>query len=184
MNDLLAACIVFVLLCASSGLGMAVAKILPEKHRGRDTFDLMSLVIGMMVTFTALILGLVMASVKTGYDVAAHDRQYDALVLTELDQCLRELGPAANAARADIRSYTAGVIATTWPNEAAPAGVSYPLAKGIPRVGSSPVLSAVMRSARLELLQINPPDPSEARVADECRADFRDFEAARFAVIE
>jgi hypothetical protein len=43
MNDLLAACVVFVLLCASTGLGMVVAKSLPEKHRGRETFDLMSL---------------------------------------------------------------------------------------------------------------------------------------------
>ena len=70
-----------------------VAKALPERHRGRDTFDLMSLVIGMMVTFTALIPSLLMAFEKTGFDTAAYDRQHDALVLMELDACLRDLGP-------------------------------------------------------------------------------------------
>ena len=184
MNDLLAAFVVFVLLCASTGLGMVVARALPEKHRSRETFDLMSLVIGMMFTFAALILGLVTASVKTGFDSAAHDRQYDALVLTELDLCLRDLGPAADAARADIRSYTAGVIATTWPNEPAPTGIPYPKAKDIPRVGSSPILANLMRNARLEISRINPSDPSQARIANDCRKDFLDFQSARYAVIE
>jgi hypothetical protein len=184
MNDLLAACVVFVLLCASTGFGMVVAKSLPEKHRGRETFDLMSLVIGMMFTFAALILGLVTASVKTGFDSAAHDRQYDALVLTELDLCLRDLGPPANAARADIRSYTAGVIATTWPNEPAPTGIQYPNVKGIPLTGSSPILANLMGNARLQISRINPSDSSQARIADDCRRDFRDFQNARYAVIE
>jgi hypothetical protein len=182
MNDFLAACVVFVLLCASAAVGMAVARALPERHRGRDTFDLMSLVIGMMVTFSALILSLVMASVKTGFDAAAHDRQHDALVLTELDLCLRDLGPLANAARADIRSYTAGVIASTWPDEPAPIGILYPRLK--PGVGASPILGNLMRSAQLDFFRINPSDPEEVRITDECKKDFADFQAARYAVIQ
>jgi hypothetical protein len=184
MTYFLAACVVFVLLCASAALGMAGAKALPAKHRGRETFDLMSLVIGMMFTFVALILGLVTASVKAGYDTAAHDRLYDAMVLTELDFCLRDMGAAADAARADVRSYTAGVIATTWPNEPAPVGVPYPNDKGIPRLGGSPILGNLMRDARLKFARINLADQTEARIADECRKDFSDFQAARYAVIE
>jgi hypothetical protein len=41
-----------------------------------------------------------------------------------------------------------------------------------------------MRSARLELAWINPSDPAEARLADDCRRDFRDFQVARYAVIQ
>jgi ABC-type amino acid transport system permease subunit len=182
MNDFLAACVVFVLLCASAVFGMMVARALPERHRGRDTFDLMSLVIGMMVTFSALILSLVMASVKTGFDAAAHDRRHDALVLTELDLCLRDVGPLADAARAAIRSYTAGVIASTWPDEPKPTGVSYPTLR--PGVGASPVLGNLMHNARLEFFRINPSDPTEARIANECRQDFNDFQVARYAVIQ
>ena len=183
MSDFLAACVVFVLLCASAALGMAAARALPDKHRGRETFDLMSLVIGMMVTFVALILGLVTASVKTGYDSAAHDRQYDAMVLTELDLCLRDLGPAGNAARGEVRSYTAGVIATTWPDEPVPTGLAYP-DKDIPRLGGSTILGDLMRDARLDLDRVNPADPGQARIADDCRNDFREFGSARFAVIQ
>ena len=161
---------------------MVVAWALPERHRGRETFALMSLVTGVMVTFVALILSLVTASVKSSYDVAAHDRQHDALVLTELDLCLRDLGPVANAARVNVRSYTAGVIATTWLAERPPTGVSYPNVR--PGFGSSPILGNLMRNVRLDLARISLSDPAEAAINEDCRQDFHDFQAARYAVIQ
>ena len=182
MSDFVAACAVFFLVCASAAFGMAVSRSLPERHRGRDTFELMSLVTGVMVTFVALILSLVTASVKNSYDDAAHDRQHDALVLTELDLCLRDLGPVADAARADVRSYTAGVIATTWPDEPPPKGASYPHLRA--GVGASPVLGNIMRNVRLDLARISPSDPAEAEIKEDCRQDYRDFQSTRYAVIE
>jgi hypothetical protein len=90
---------------------------LPEHHRARETLELMQITIGLLVTFAALALGLITASVKQAYDTAALDRQRYALQLTLLDQCLRDYGPDATKARADIRSYTAAVIASTWRDE-------------------------------------------------------------------
>ncbi len=52
------ALIVFVLLCASAGLGRFVRPRLPEDHRKHETVEAMLLMIGMLVTFTALVLGL------------------------------------------------------------------------------------------------------------------------------
>ena len=182
MGDLAAACVVFILLCLASGFGMVVAKSLPDRHRGRDTFELMSLVTGVMVTFVALILSLVTASVKNSYDDAAHDRQHDALVLTELDLCLRSLGPLADTARAEVRSYTAGVIASTWPDESPPIGVPYPKIRG--GVGSSPVLGRIMSDVRLNLARISLSNSAEAAINVDCRQDYRDFQSTRYAVIQ
>ncbi len=53
--------------------------------------------IGMLVTFTALVLGLLTASVKTAFDRAGRDLQDYALELTQLDQCLRNYGPGTEA---------------------------------------------------------------------------------------
>src|SRR5215472_1526420 len=102
--DLLSALLIVVLLCSSAGLGMFMSPRLPPAHRARETVEMMTLVIGMLVTFVALVLGLITASAKTGYDDAVHYRQEYALQLTELDRCLRNYGPGADAARAYLRS--------------------------------------------------------------------------------
>jgi hypothetical protein len=81
---------------------MFISPRLPAAHRARETVEMMTLTIGMLVTFAALVLGLITASVKTGYDDAVHDRQEYALQLTELDRCLRNYGPGADPARAYI----------------------------------------------------------------------------------
>jgi hypothetical protein len=60
----------FVLLCASAGLGILLRPRLPEHHRARETQELMQITIGLLVTFAALVLGLVTASVKQAYDNA------------------------------------------------------------------------------------------------------------------
>ena len=120
MREMASGLAVFVLLCASVGLGILVRPRLPEHHRTRETVELMQITIGLLVTFAALVLGLLTASVKQSYDSAANDRQRYTLQLALLDQCLRDYGPDAGKARADIHSYTAAVIASTWPDEPPP----------------------------------------------------------------
>jgi hypothetical protein len=175
---------VFVLLCASAALGMYVRPRLPERHRTRETVELMQVTIGLLVTFAALVLGLLTASVKDGYATAAHDREEYALQLTLLDRCLRDYGPDSAAARADIRSYTAAVIASTWPSEPPPVGVPYPSTAGMPRVGASPVLGSLINQVGLELSRLAPADPPHERFVALCLERYRDVLHARLDVIE
>ena len=138
---------------------------------------MMTLTIGMLVTFAALVLGLITASVKTGYDDAVHDRQEYALQLTELDRCLRNYGPGADAARTYIRSYTAAAIATIWPSEPRPVGVPYPDTSGMHDLiitGEVPAHADLMNHAGLEISRFSPTDASQARIAENCRQDYRD----------
>jgi hypothetical protein len=178
------ALLVFVLLCVSAGVGIYVRPRLPEHHRARESIELMQLVIGMLVTFAALVLGLLTASVKNSYDAASHARHEYALQLTQLDRCLRDYGPTADPARAGLRSYTAAVIASTWPSEPLPAGVSYPNTADMPRVGASPVLAELMNQVGIEINGLDTSNVNQARIAELCREEYRDVIRARMDVIE
>ena len=70
MSEIASGFTAFVLLCASAGLGILLRPRLPEHHRARETQELMQITIGLLVTFAALVLGLVTASVKQAYDNA------------------------------------------------------------------------------------------------------------------
>jgi len=150
----------FILLCASAALGMWVRPRLPEHHRTRETTELMQITIGLLVTFAALVLGLLTASVKERYDDTAQDRQDYALQLTALDRCLADYGPETASARAKIHSYTAAVIASTWPDESPPTGVQYPSTATMPRTGASPVLGETMNRIGTEISRLSPASPA------------------------
>ena len=184
MRDFWAAIATFCLLCLSAGAGRHIHPRLPETYRTRETIETMQLVIGMLVTFAALVLGLLTASVKTTYDTAARDRHAYALQLTLLDSCLRDYGPATVTARDDLKAYTAAVIASTWPNEPPPAGIRYPSTSGMPVVGASPVLGALMDRIGQKIRGLDPHTTAEINTAADCRATYRDVVRERLVVIE
>jgi DMSO reductase anchor subunit len=64
MTELWSSLVVFLLLCGSAVVGFFIQRLLPERHRTRESIELVHLAIGMLVTFAALVLGLLTASVK------------------------------------------------------------------------------------------------------------------------
>ena len=59
--------LLFAILCASSVLGFFVHPRLPERHRSAQSIALVQLAISLLVTFTAIVLGLLTTSVKDGF---------------------------------------------------------------------------------------------------------------------
>ncbi len=184
MTDLLSALSVFLLLWASAALGLYIQPHLRAAHRARETVEVVQLITGMLVTFAALVLGLLTASAKDTYDHADRARGEYAIHLGRLDQCLRDYGPDAGPARHLIWSYTAAVIASTWPSEPPPTGVSFPNTSHMPRVGPSATLEELLNEAGLEIDRLNPPDPFHTKVANQCLVDFGMVLSTRVAVIE
>jgi hypothetical protein len=184
LTAILLACLVFLLLTAAAALGRFVRPRLPERHTTRETIEALQIIIGMLVTFTALVLGLLTASVKTAYDHAGHDLQAYSLDLTQLDRCLRDYGPETAQARDLLTAYTAALIAATWTSEPPPAGIAYPRGPGVPQVGPSTVLRDTLNQVYLDLLRLVPADPVHAAVRGDCLADFRTVLAGRMAAIE
>ena len=185
MHDFSASVTTFVLLCLSVWVGRFIHARLPETYRTRETVETMQLVIGMLVTFAALVLGLLTASVKTSYDHADRDRHAYALRLTQLDRCLRDYGPETAHARGDLARYTAAVIASTWPHEPPPPNsIGYPNTAGMPVVGASPVLGELMDRIGQQIRSLDPKTQLAVNTADDCRNFYRDVLQVRQEVIE
>jgi hypothetical protein len=178
--------LVFALLLIATGIGVGVRPLLPEEHKAHETVQLIQLVIGMLVTFAALVLGLMTASAKSSFDTASNDLRTYASDLIELDTTLREYGADTSEARGLLRAYTASAIASTWPGEAAPAG-DYPRDTGAQdasqrlentRLGD--MLTAVGRNLR----QLRTHDPLQQRALDDALQQYRRTVDARWKLIE
>jgi hypothetical protein len=182
--ELISSILAFVLMVGSATVGVYVRPRLPERHRTRETTELMQVTINLLVTFAALVLGLLTASVKQSFDHTAHDRQAYTLELSILDNCLNDFGPETTTVRGHLHSYVAAVIASTWPDEPKPTGVTYPDTKGMPRVGASPVLGAMMNRIGNEINQLSPATPFQQRTLAMCSDRFRQVLAGRLGVIE
>jgi hypothetical protein len=120
------AALLFASLLMSAGAGFALRTRLSAAHRSPETRNLVELTTTMLLTFTALVLGLLTTSTKASFDLTdARFRTY-AASLIHMDHLLVAYGPQTADARQWLKIYTAGVIATTWPNEPRPDNVAYP----------------------------------------------------------
>jgi hypothetical protein len=184
MRELSPAIVVFVLLCVSTAVGSFVNTRLPERHRTRETIELVQLAIGLMVTFAAIVLGLLTSSVKTGFEAAYQARGTYAGEIAQLDRCLRDYGPETQATRMRLRGYVAAVIVSTWPDEPAPTGVTYPDTSKMRETGEDPTLADVMNQVGLDVRALQPTDAFHQNIASACLSDYADTIRSRWAVIE
>ncbi len=180
MNSLL----LFAILCASSSLGFFVHPRLPERHRSAQSIALVQLAISLLVTFTAIVLGLLTTSVKEGFDTAYSARGGYAAQLAQMDRCLSDYGPETAAIRAQLKSYAAAVIASTWPDEPPPTGVTYPNTSGMPLTGEVPVLGDIMNDVGLKTRSLQPKDNLHQTLMAACVEQYHDLIQARWKVIE
>jgi hypothetical protein len=172
------------LLCASAAAGFFINSRLPEKHKSLDSIELVRLAITLLVTFTAIVLGLLTTSVKSGFDVAYSARGAYAGQLAQLDRCMRNYGPETQHMREQLRSYVAAVIASTWPSEAPPTGVAYPDPSLIPRTGESSVLAELMNDIGFQLHSLQPSDALHRNLMSACEGEYSELLRRRWAVIE
>jgi hypothetical protein len=170
------------LFSASALVGIVLRKSLHERHLTSETMDSIRLVTGLMVTFAALILSLQLSTARTHFDTASSDRSTYAARLANLDECLRIFKAKADPTRLKLRQYTAAVIASTWPHEAAPAVPGMPDVQGMALRGEDRTLSRLMSDigAEIDALQADGFEHSAAR----CRTAYGEASAARWNVIE
>jgi hypothetical protein len=186
MSEVGSALLVFALLLLATGVGVWIRPLLPEEHKAHETVQLIQLVIGMLVTFAALVLGLMTASAKSSFDTASNDLRTYAADLIEFDTTLRELGHPTDEARRLLRVYTAAAIASTWPREPAPSG-DYP--KDIGTQDNSQKLENVRLGDMLtdvgrQLRQLRTDDSLQQRALEDALTQYRRVVDARWKLIE
>ncbi|WP_322048901.1 hypothetical protein [Paraburkholderia sp. J67] len=178
------ALLVFVLLLGGTGLGVLLRPMLPEEHRKHETVQLVQLVLGMLVTFAALVLSLLTASAKSSFDTATNDMRAYAADLIQLDARLRDYGPDAEPARLALRRYTASAIASTWPQERPPEG-DYPRVAGA-RDGQieSIALGAMLNDVGRQIDTLAPHDRYQSALAARLIDVFGRVRDTRWRLIE
>nr|WP_294503656.1 hypothetical protein [uncultured Rhodopila sp.] len=124
MSDLAASAAVLAILLVSSAFGVFIQRFLSDAHRSRETKELSLTVTNMLVTLTALILGLLTNSVVQSFNQAGSEIRLYSVELIALGQTLQEIGPEAEPARGLLRIYVASAIASTWPDEPKPANAT------------------------------------------------------------
>ena len=173
------------LLLIASNTGLVLQRWMREHHRGRDTVDSVRLVITMLVTFAALVLGLLVTASKSSFDEHTEMVRDFGIRLIELDFRLREYGPQADPIRAVLRQYTAAMVASTWPNEPAPPG-EYPshLVPAVPNSFESGLLTGLFRQAVTMVDHLKPETPFQARLTPVVALAMKAALDARWVMIE
>jgi hypothetical protein len=114
--------IVFACVVGGAVLGMFVRSVLPEHHVNEDSKYIFKLGLGLIATLAALVLGLLLASVKSSYDVKEDEIKQGAAKIILLDRTLRHYGPQVDQARATLRRLAASKTDLTGIDNGPPAG--------------------------------------------------------------
>jgi hypothetical protein len=188
MTELESAAVVLLILLVATVAGMIIRPLLPDEHKTTETFQVVQLVLGMLVTFAALVLGLLTASAKTLFDTTTDDIRGYATQLIQLGDSLREYGAGADGARRLLRPYTAAAIASTWDEEPPPPGNYYPKKIILPdrRSGhlDSRVLGAMLEHAQRDARELQPQDAFHQKIAAEIQTQFDQLIQRRWKLVE
>jgi hypothetical protein len=184
MQDPVFSLVVFAAMCVSAAIGFFIHSRLSERHRSAESISLVQLMITLLVTFTAIVLGLLTTSVKSGFDTAYSARGDDAAQLAQVDRCLRDYGPETAPLREQLRGYVAAVIASTWPDEPRPVGLAFPDPAKMPRIGESPLLSDILSEVGRGIHRLQPADAFHQTQMAACDQQYSDLLQARWKVIE
>ena len=100
---------------ASALVGMWLGTILPSHHLRGDSKEAVKIGGGMIATLTALILGLLVSSAKSSFDVVQSGITQSGAKIILLDRLLADYGPETKVPREELRGSVAAAIETIWP---------------------------------------------------------------------
>ena len=160
--------------CAA--LGIFLHPLLPEPHRGKDTFKTVKLGIGMVITVASLVLSLLIYSTKSNFDATETNVRAFAASIILLDRSLRAYGPEADEARDLLRRYTDAALRNTWPEEFGRPEAEAPV--------ESLELGGMLFRLHDMIRRLQPEDGYRREVAGECRANMAEVERRRFFLTE
>lgn len=103
MSEITISVIVFVCLFCGALAGLFLNGVLPPHHIKDDSKDIVKLMVGLLATMSALVLGLLISSAKNSFDQASNELVHSAANIVALDRVLAHYGPEAVETRALIK---------------------------------------------------------------------------------
>jgi uncharacterized membrane protein (DUF485 family) len=127
MNTIAIAALVFGCTFIGALAGTWLSTRLPAHHTDTVTKDVVKLVMGLVATMSALVLGLLISSANKAYDEQEAEVQQIAVHLFHLDRILASFGTDAGDARDRLRRIVAADVDRTWANGGAGAATDLPV---------------------------------------------------------
>jgi Protein of unknown function (DUF4239) len=110
---------------AGALLGMFLRATLPEHHQSADSRDVLKLLIGLIGTMSALVIGLLIATAASSYSTRNSEFKQMSANIVLLDRALAHYGPETKEARNLLRSAIAREVQMTWPEDSSTAPVKF-----------------------------------------------------------
>lgn len=114
MSEVVVTTLVSLCVFAGALVGMFLNRVLPPDHISEDTRQVVNVAVGLIATLAALVLGLMVASAKSSFDVRSEEIKQSAARIVLLDRSLRQYGPDAAPARDLLVDITRRRMMLTW----------------------------------------------------------------------
>jgi amino acid transporter len=111
---------------AAAVSSMVLRKKLPDDHLSEDSKDVIKLVMGLIATMAALVLGLLIASANSSYEMQSGELQQVSASIVELDGILGQYGPEANESRHRLRETVSAAVDRIWSKDGLRLGLLAP----------------------------------------------------------
>ena len=117
MHALVVGSLVFALVFGGGLVGMVIRRAVPETHFTPEAKDTIRLAIGLVVTMTGLVLGMLVSSAKTFYDGEKNQVAEMSSQVILMDDLLAVYGPETKQARIQARGFVEDAVGRIWPKE-------------------------------------------------------------------
>ena len=115
MSTITVACLVFACCFGAALIGLYLR--LPDHHLDGDSKDTVRLVMGLIATMSALVLGLLISSANSTYDAQASGLRQMSADLAQLDRMLVLYGPETQDLRGLVQQAVTAAHQRIWPSE-------------------------------------------------------------------
>ncbi len=117
MNSIVVSATVFAVIFAGAVLGMCLRCALPEEQLGPETKDVLRLATGLVVTMTALVLGMLVSTANSSYQNRKNQLSEMASDFVVVDHLLGTYGSETHAIRLEMRNLVQHSLERIWLDE-------------------------------------------------------------------
>jgi len=125
MGNFATSAVILAVLFGGAILGLRLRQALPGHHLAEDSKNIVLLGAGLVVTMSALVLGLLVHSAQTAFDAQRAELMQLSGKIVWLDRVLASYGPDARPARERLKVATLRALETLWNDKSGrPAGAT------------------------------------------------------------
>jgi hypothetical protein len=117
MQSILVSSAVFLVVFGGALAGMRLRVVMPPNQLGPDVKDVIRLVTGLLVTMTALVLGMLVSAANSSYQQRKDQLTQMASDFVGVDRMLGSYGPETRAAREELHSLATSGLHRIWPDQ-------------------------------------------------------------------